>query len=258
MLEGAGGNIGISVGEDGVLMIDSQYGALSEKIIAAIRTLSDAPIKMLINTHHHGDHTGGNENFGTEGAMIVAHQNVKDRMSAVQKRPFGPETPAAAEVARPKMSYSDEMELRFNGHDILLIHVDRAHTDGDGLVYFPEADVLHLGDTYFQGRYPFIDLNSGGSINGMIAAANAALFLAGKKTKIIPGHGALSNATELRMYRDVLMHLRNEVQSAIKDGKTLEEIQAMKPGAATDEEWGAAFIDANRILQIIFDSLSEQ
>ncbi len=258
MLEGAGGNIGVCIGGDGVLMIDSQYGPLSDKIKAAIQTLSEAEINVLVNTHHHGDHTGGNENFGKEGAQIVAHQNVKERMSNVQKSAFRPEIPAAPEAARPVMTYTDEMEIRYNNQDIMLIHVDHAHTDGDGLVYFPESDVIHMGDTYFNHRYPYIDLGSGGSIDGIIEAANTALFLAGNNTKIIPGHGPLSNAEELREYRDVLMHLRREVAEAIKESKTLEEIQAMKPGAATDEGWGAAFINGDRIIEIIYKSLAEE
>jgi len=257
MLEGAGGNIGVCIGDDGVLMIDSQYGQLSEKIKAAIRTLSDKDIKLLINTHHHGDHTGGNQNFGAGGAQIIAHQNVKERMSNVQKSAFRPEIPAAPEVARPVLTYSDEMEIRYNDQDILLIHVDHAHTDGDGFVYFPESDVIHLGDTYFNHRYPYIDLGSGGSIDGIISAANTALFLAGKATKIIPGHGPLSNAEELREYRDVLLHLRQEVDQAIKAGKTLEETQAMKLGAATDAGWGAAFINGDRIIEFIYKSLAD-
>lgn len=258
MLEGAGGNIAVCIGDDGVLIVDSQYGPLSEKIKSAIATLSDQQISILANTHHHGDHTGGNENFGNDGAQIVAHQNVKNRMSNVQKSAFRPEIPSAPLAARPVITFSDQMEIRFNDQDILMIHVDNAHTDGDAFVYFPEADVIHLGDTYFNHRYPYIDLSSGGSIDGMIEAANTALFIAGKNTKIIPGHGPLSNVEELKAYRDVLIHLRGEVAAAIKTGKTLEEIQALKPGAATDEGWGAAFISGDRIVKIIFDSLSAE
>lgn len=257
MLEGAGGNIAVCSGEDGVLIADTQYAPLSEKIRAAIATISEGPIRYVANTHFHGDHSGGNENFAKAGATIVAHQNVKKRMSEVQKRPFGPETPAAPPLARPVVSFSDELELTFNGQKIMMIHVDNAHTDGDAFVYFPEADVIHLGDTYFQQRYPYIDLNSGGSIDGMIQAANTALFIAGKNTKIIPGHGALSNAKELQEYRDVLVHLRHEIGAAKKAGKTLEEVQAMEPGSVTDESWGAAFINPKRMVQLIYDSLPE-
>ncbi|MBX2816372.1 MAG: MBL fold metallo-hydrolase [Saprospiraceae bacterium] len=256
MLEGAGGNIGVLVGEDGVLIVDTQYGPLSEKITAAIRTLSDGEIRYVANTHFHGDHSGGNKNFANAGAQIIAHENVRKRMSEEQKRPYGPATPAAPESARPILTYTDEFGLIFNNQRIMMIHVDDAHTDGDAFVYFPETDVLHLGDTYFQGRYPYIDLHSGGSIDGMINAANTALFLAGKNTKIIPGHGALSNADELQEYRDVLMHLRREVAAGIAAGKSLEDIQKMKPGAETDAGWGAAFIGPERIIKIIYDSLT--
>ncbi|MCB0688988.1 MAG: MBL fold metallo-hydrolase, partial [Saprospiraceae bacterium] len=198
MLEGSGGNIGVSIGADGALMIDSQYAPLSDRIKNAIAELTEQPIQMLVNTHWHGDHVGGNENFARLGAMIFAHDNVKERMSKTQlMRFFTKEIPPAPEIARPVVTFSDKMSIKCHGEYLLMIHVDSAHTDGDALVYFPESDVLHMGDTYFNGRYPFIDLSSGGSIDGVIAAAEKAIFLTGENTKIIPGHGALSNKEEL-------------------------------------------------------------
>lgn len=257
MLEGSGGNIGVSIGNDGALMVDSQYGPLSEKIKKAIANLTDQPIKVLVNTHWHGDHVGGNENFGQMGAMIFAHENVKVRMSKSQlMRAFSREIPASPEIARPVVTFSENMGIKNNGEYLMLVHVDSAHTDGDALIYFPESDVLHMGDTYFNGRYPFIDLSSGGSIDGIIAAADKALFMIGSETKIIPGHGALSNRTELQQYRNVLSSIRNKVDELMKEGKTLEEIKALRPSSDTDDDYGAGFIGPDRFLEIVFNSLS--
>jgi len=257
MLEGSGGNIGLSVGDDGNLMIDSQFGPLSEKIRKAIIEIKDAPIKYLVNTHWHGDHVGGNENFANLGSVIIAHENVLERMSTTQlMRAFSREVPPAPEAARPAITFSDDLGIRFNGEHIMVIHVDDAHTDTDAFIYFPETDVLHMGDCYFQGRYPFIDLSSGGSIDGMIAAANTAIFLTGPDTKIIPGHGPLSNKEELIEYRDVMQSIRDKVKAAIKAGKSLDEIKAMKPGKETDEEWGSGFINADTFLDIVYTSLT--
>ena len=257
MLEGSGGNIGVSIGKDGALMVDSQYAPLSEKIRKAIASLTDQPIRMLVNTHWHGDHVGGNENFGQMGAMIFAHENVKERMSKSQLiRAFSREIPAAPEMARPVVTFSEKMSIKSNGEYLMLIHVDSAHTDGDVLIYFPESDVLHMGDTYFNGRYPYIDLSSGGSIDGIIAAADKALFIIGADTKIIPGHGALSNRIELKQYREVLSNYRNKVETLIKQGMTLEEIRQSKPGSESDDTYGSGFIDPDRFLEIVFNSLS--
>ncbi|MBK8502284.1 MAG: MBL fold metallo-hydrolase [Saprospiraceae bacterium] len=257
MLEGSGGNIGVSIGTDGALIVDSQYAPLSEKIKKAIGNITDQPVKMLVNTHWHGDHVGGNENFGQMGVLIFAHENVKERMSKSQlMRAFSREIPASPEVARPVVTFSEKMGIKCNGEYLMLIHVDSAHTDGDALVYFPESDVLHMGDTYFNGRYPFIDLSSGGSIDGIIAAADRALFVVGADTKIIPGHGALSNRNELKQYREVLSGYRNRVDAMIKQGKSMEEIKAMKPGRDTDDTYGGGFIGPDRFLEIVFNSLS--
>lgn len=259
MLEGAGGNIGVSVGDNGPLMVDSQYAPLSEKIKLAIADLTDKPIHMLVNTHWHGDHVGGNENFGNIGAMIFAHDNVLERMSKTQlMRAFSREIPPSPEIARPVVTFSDEMNIKCNGEYLMMIHVDSAHTDGDAFVYFPESDVLHMGDTYFNGRYPFIDLSSGGSIDGVIAAAEKALFIVSDETKIIPGHGALSNRSELQQYRDVIKKFRDEVWSLIQQGKNLEEIKTLQPGKATDEIYGSGFISPDRFAEIVYNSLTAE
>lgn len=257
MLEGSGGNIAVSIGEDGPLMVDSQYAPLSKKIRIAIDELSEKPVYILVNTHWHGDHVGGNENFGTTGAMIFAHDNVRKRMSKPQlMRAFSREIPASPEIARPVVTFSDEMSIKCNGEYLMMIHVDSAHTDGDALIYFPESDVLHMGDTYFNGRYPFIDLSSGGSIDGVISATEKALFVAGENTKIIPGHGALSNRNELKEYQDVLKNFRKAVKDLIDQGKSLEEIKLLRPGQNSDAEYGTGFISPERFVEIVFESLT--
>lgn len=257
MLLGSGGNIGVCVGEDGVLMIDDQYAPLSEKIKAAIQTLSKEEITYLINTHWHGDHSGGNENFAKAGATIVAHKNVRARLSNDQlMKAFSRTVPAAPEAAWPVITFSSDMTLHFNNEDIIIHHVHNAHTDGDAIIYFSTSNVMHLGDTYFKGRFPFIDLGSGGSINGIIEAADKAIFLADEETQIIPGHGALSNRAELMEYRNVLITIRDRVKTAMDTGKDIEAIKAAKLTADYDETWGSGFINGDRLVDFIFTSLS--
>ena len=257
MLVGSGGNIGVCVGEDGVFMIDSQFGPLSEKISKAIATLSTKPIKILFNTHWHGDHTGGNENFGKKDAMIVAHDNVKERMSTEQKRAFRKPTPAAPKVAQPVITFNDKMSFHLNGEDILVFHFHHGHTDGDAIVYFPKSNVIHMGDTYFKGRFPYIDLGSGGDVEGVLKTINEVLFLADEDTKIIPGHGALSNKEELMEYRDVITICRDRVKKAIASDMTLEEIKASNLTKEYDEEWGGGFINPEKFIDILYADLTK-
>jgi len=256
MLVGSGGNIGVLVGEDGVFMIDSQYSPLSEKISKAIAELSDQPVKILFNTHWHGDHTGGNENFGKKDALIVAHENVKARMSTEQKRPFNRTTPAAPKVAQPAITFDKEMTFHLNGEDILIFHFHHGHTDGDAIVYFPKSNVIHMGDTYFKGRYPYVDLGSGGSVDGVLKTINEVIFLADDDTKIIPGHGSLSNREELIEYRNVIMLIRDRVKKAIASGMTLEEVKASNLTKEFDEDWGAGFIKPGRLMDIFYSDFS--
>lgn len=256
-LFGSGGNIGVFVGKEQVLMIDDQFAPLSEKIIAAIQEISDKPIHYLVNTHWHGDHTGGNENLAKHGATIVAHANVHKRMSEEQKRPFGRTTPAAPEIARPKITFSDELTFQMDDEQIMLIHVDNAHTDGDTWVYFVQSNVLHMGDTYFNGRFPYIDLGSGGSVTGVLAALNQALTLVDEETVIIPGHGKLSNRKELRAYRNMLGTLHERVRLAIEAEKSLEEIKAANLTEGY-ESYDGGFISADKIVDIIYTDLSRE
>ena len=256
VLFGAGGNIGVLVGDDGVIMIDDQFAPLSEKISAAIAKLSDQRVKYLLNTHWHGDHAGGNENFAKKGAMIIAQQNVRKRMAEGLTRSPENVTPPAPEIALPIITFSDDLSLHLNGETIMAFHVHNAHTDGDAQIYFPESNVIHMGDTYFNGRWPFIDLQSGGSVMGYIKAINHAIFLVDNDTQIIPGHGPMSNRAELMAYRDVLLTVRGRIKNALAKGQTLEEIKA----ANYIKEWedfGSGFINNDRIVEIMVTDLGK-
>lgn len=252
MLQGRGGNIMVQTGEEGVLIIDSQFAPLSEKIHAAVRELSDGPIQYLLNTHWHGDHTGGNEAMSNHGATIIAHENVLKRMSEEQfMKAFSRTVPPSPENARPDITFSDDMTINFNGERGLIFHFENGHTDGDAVIFFPKSNVIHLGDLYFQDRYPFIDISSGGSMDGVLKALNSILFIINDKTTIIPGHGTLSNRKELIHYRHVLQTLRDNVHDAMADGKTQEEIEAMPVGGEYEEAFGAKWIKAKDLVNVI-------
>ncbi len=256
MLKGQGGNIGVFVGVDGVFMIDDQFAKLTPKILKAIKSITDKPVKYLINTHWHGDHTGGNQNMSKEGAVIISHNNVRKRMS-VESVVRGRTKPASPKEALPVITFSQDMMVHFNGEDVLISHVHNAHTDGDAHIYFTNSNVIHMGDTYFQGKFPYIDLSSGGSINGYIAAVDKALLISDDNTVIIPGHRGLSNKRELQTYKEMLVTIKNRVQEAINSGKTLEEVK--KDETITKEyakDYGGWFITAEGIRETIFKSLT--
>lgn len=247
MLTGAGGNIAISIGDDGIFMIDDQFAPLSEQIIAAIKTISNKPIKFLVNTHFHGDHTGGNTNFAKTGAMIVAHENVRKRLS---------ENEDASGL--PVITFSEDATFYMNDNDIFITHVHHAHTDGDALVYFAQSNVLHTGDTFFNGRFPYIDINRGGSIDGDIEAAKKGLMLVNDDTKIIPGHGKIGTKTDYQNYLDMLIEIRANVQEAITQGKTEEEItnlESLTSKFFTDEATAKEFISGPKMRATVYKSL---
>ncbi|MGH1384383.1 MBL fold metallo-hydrolase [Kordia sp.] len=260
MLVGQGGNIAISVGEDGVFMIDDQFAHLTPKILKAIQSVTDKPVEFLINTHWHGDHTGGNENMQKEGAVIVAHENVRKRMSMDQfNKERNTTKKASPKDALPVITFSKDVSFFFNDERIFIFHVHEAHTDGDAMVYFTESNVLHTGDAYFQGKYPFIDLNSGGSAQGYIAAIKKALLVINDETKIIPGHRNLSNKAELQSYLEMLKSIEKNVMAEIKAGKTEKEVtqNTSITKKYDDLGYGDWFISGEVLRKTFYRSLKE-
>jgi len=259
MLMGQGGNIGVSVGVDGVFLVDDQFAPLTEKIKAAVAKLSDQAIRFVINTHWHFDHTGGNENLGQDGAIIVAHDNVYERMSKDGFiKALNPKVPAAPKAALPLLTFNDTVSFHLNGHDINVVHQSNAHTDGDSIVFFKQANVIHMGDTFFNGLYPFIDASSKGEVNGMIKTAERILALANAQTKIIPGHGPLASKQDLQKFRDMLILVRDRMQKLLAQGKTLDEIIAMRPNADLDKTWGGGFLDPATFLRVLHSAMPKQ
>src|SRR5690554_2493672 len=213
MLTGSGGNVGISSGADGLYIVDDQLEEVTGSLLAAIRKISNKPIKLVINTHYHGDHTGGNQALGRAGAVIIAQDNVYKRMTTEQASTFMKSiTPPAPRSALPVVTFNDRMSLHFNGETATVYHIANGHTDGDSIVHFEGSNVIHMGDMYFNGSYPYIDLDAGGSIGGMIDAAELALSLANNRTRIIPGHGPLAMAEDLRGFRDYLVKATGNVK----------------------------------------------
>jgi glyoxylase-like metal-dependent hydrolase (beta-lactamase superfamily II) len=259
MLTGAGGNIGLSVGDDAVFLVDDQYAPLTERIKAAIAAITDKPVRFVLNTHWHFDHTGGNENLGQAGALIVAHDNVRKRMSVEQFiKDFNMKIPASPKAALPIITFSETTTFHLNGEEIQAVHVPPAHTDGDSLVHYRKANVLHMGDTFFNGAYPFFDMSSGGSIEGMIGAAEKALSLANASTKIIPGHGPLADRKALEVYLTVLKTSRDRIGTLVSAGKSADEVIAARPLAEYDATWGKGFIQSDQFVRLVHASLSGQ
>lgn len=239
MFMGSGGNLGASVGEDGIFLIDDQYAPLTDKIVAALGKIGSGDVKYVLNTHWHGDHSGGNENLGKTGSVIVAHRNVRVRMSVDQfSKMRDRTTPASPDIALPVVTFDGNVEFYFNGHKIEVKSVEAAHTDGDSIVFIKDANVLHMGDTFFHTWYPFIDAESGGNIHGMIAVHEKGLSLADDTTKIIPGHGPLATKADLQEAHDKLVRVRDALQSRIDKGMSDEEIIADKPLESLDLGWG--------------------
>jgi glyoxylase-like metal-dependent hydrolase (beta-lactamase superfamily II) len=255
VLFGAGGNIGLAIGESAAYLIDDQYAPLSEKIMAAVRKITDKPMKFLVNTHWHGDHAGGNANFGKAGTILVAHENVRKRLGSPSER-NGEIWEASPEVALPQITFDSELTLHLGGGQSMhVMHVNDSHTDGDSYIYFPEANVIHMGDNFANGGFPFIDLNSGGDIEGFIKNLNMALFIVDDQTRIIPGHGPVTDRKNLQAYRDMLETLRNRVKAAMTSGKSLDQTLAMGLSKEWDADFGTGFINSQGIITSIYKSL---
>lgn len=253
MLTGQGGNIGLFIGPDGTFLIDDQFAPLTEKILAAIKAVGGEQPKFLINTHYHGDHTGGNENLGRSGSLIFSHDNVRKRLvSGSYLEAFKMKSPAAAPEGLPVVTFGEDLSFHLNGETVHAIHVPHAHTDGDSFIHFQSANVIHAGDIFFNGFYPFIDVPHGGSLKGMVLAVERILALADGKTKIIPGHGPLADKAQLTSYRQMLGVAYERLRELRVAGKTVEEAVAAKPLADLEGTWGGGLFSGDRWIELVY------
>ena len=257
MLQGAGGNIGLYVSEDGVMMIDAQYAPLSEKLQNAVKEIADQDIKFVLNTHWHFDHTGGNENFANgSGSIIVAHENVRKRLTKDHFNDiFKWDIKAAPKKAWPVITFTDSLHFFLGDEEIQIFHGDNAHTDGDAVVYFKTSNVIHTGDVFVRYGFPFIDITVGGSIDGMIALQESILSQIDDDTKIIPGHGQLSSKKDLEEVLSMLKTTRNLVAKAKKSGKSLDETLTASPLKDFHERWNGSFISTDLYTQFVYETL---
>jgi glyoxylase-like metal-dependent hydrolase (beta-lactamase superfamily II) len=244
MLKGRGGNIGLTVGVDGAAIIDDQFADMAPKIRAAVTMLSDQPVHFVINTHLHGDHTGGNDAFGKAGAVIIAQENVRKRLGSAQVNPTtnAPIEPRARE-ALPVITFADSASLHFNDDDLEFTHLPNAHTETDIIVRFRKANVMHMGDC-FVGGFPFIDGNTGGTLDGLIRAHETVLAMVDDNTKIIRGHGPLGNKAELQAFHDMLVVVRDRVAKLVRAGKSQEDVVAARPTKEFEEKYGGTSFNA--------------
>lgn len=257
MLEGAGGNIGVSVGADGILIVDDQFAPLADKIKAALKTLGEGKLKFVLNTHWHGDHTGGNTQFSPE-APIIAHDNVRRRLATEQKSEFFKRTtPASPKEALPVITFDKSLSVHFNGEEIKVIHFPQGHTDGDSVIFFTTSNVVHMGDDFFVARFPFVDLESGGSVQGLIKNVAEIIPKLAADVKIIPGHGPIATVEDLKAYQRMLVETTGIVERKMKAGKTIEQIKA-EGLPAEWASWGSGFIKTDVWLETIQRSLSKK
>ena len=252
MLEGAGGNIGVSAGSDGILIVDDQYAPLAEKIRAALKSINPGKLKYVLNTHYHGDHTGSNAAFGPESS-IIAHENVRKRL-AQGTNVRGNAVPPSPPEALPVVTFANAVSVHFNGEEIKAIHYPRGHTDGDSIIFFTKANVVHMGDHFFVRRFPFVDLENGGTVQGLIDNVAKVIAEIPADAKVIPGHGPLSTVEDLKGYHRMLVETRDVVSQGMAAGKSLEDLQAA--GLPEEwKEWGSGFIDTKAWIATIHASL---
>lgn len=253
---GSGGNLGVSIGEDGTFMIDDKYAADGPFILEKLESLGGSTPAYLTNTHHHFDHTGSNEFFGERGSTIVAHKNLRDRIKAgYTVKAFNVEVDPVSASALPTLTYETDMRLHLNDEDIRLIHVANAHTDNDTLVHFEKANVIHAGDTFFNGFFPFIDTGSGGSLPGVIAALQKVAELANEHTQVIPGHGPLASKSDVIITIDMLSLAHKRLSQMKADGKTKQQVIAAKPLTDIEEKWGGVMFSAYQWIDVVWDGL---
>jgi cyclase len=256
MLVGSGGNIALSTGSDGSVLVDTQFAPLNEKIRAAVRAAGGSDVKFVVNTHWHGDHSGGNEPLGKAGAVIVAHNNVRTRMSTEQvMAAFNQTVPPSPAAALPTLTFPTRATFHWNGNTVNVFHVENAHTDGDSIVQFANLNVIHTGDTYMKDTYPFIDRSSQGTLDGFIKASEIVLARSDASTKIIPGHGALATRADYQRFHDMLVKVRANLKTLIDQGKTVDEAVAAKPTAEFDAVWGVGFMMPENFVRFAYDSL---
>jgi glyoxylase-like metal-dependent hydrolase (beta-lactamase superfamily II) len=255
MLTGAGGNIGVSVGEDGIVVVDDQYAPLAPKIEAALKTISDKPVRFIINTHYHPDHTGGNEHFG-RSAPIVAQENSRKHLQEGATTMFGPMA-AAPKGALPIVTFNDTLTIHLNGEDIRAVHFPNSHTDGDSVIWFTQSNVVHMGDNFFNGIYPVIDIDNGGGVKGMIRTVEKVASMLPADTKVIAGHGPLGDRDSLRKFGEMLKGTSAAIEAGIAAGKTVDQLKAEKVLAPWDE-WANGFIKADRFVELLYRDLSRK
>jgi glyoxylase-like metal-dependent hydrolase (beta-lactamase superfamily II) len=259
MFEGQGGNITVALAKDGIIMVDGQFAPLHDKIKAAIAVISNLPVKYLINTHFHGDHTGGNEAFASDGALVVSEINVKTRLAAGTSNGLtGAKTPPAPAGALPGKTYTGAFKIRMIGRVADLKHIANAHTDGDTYVWFKTANVLSTGDTFTNGRYPNIDFANGGNIKGMIAAADIYLKLTSARSRIVPGHGPIADKAALVEYRTMLVTARDRMAKLVADGKGEDDVVAAKPFADLDARWAPTELASKNFIRVVYHSLADK
>ena len=257
VLAGGGGNVAVWSGPDGIVLVDDALAALTPQLLQAVARVAPGPVRFVINTHWHPDHTGGNEDLGKAGGVIVAHDNVRTRMSVPQfVEAYGLKVPAAARVGLPIVTFPDTVSLKLNGDRLEAEHVAAAHTDGDIILWWHEANVVHVGDVFYNGAYPFVDLASGGSVAGLVAAIEGVLSRADVETVVIPGHGPVSNRAELAAYRDMVVAIGRRVRELVEQGKSLDEVLATRPAAEFDDRYGKGSMTADRFVRILYQDLA--
>ncbi len=256
MLKGAGGNIGVLTGKEGTLVIDNQFAPLSNKINGAIKTLDPGEIRFMINTHLHGDHSGGNENFYNMGATLVAHDQVRARMmkETINTR-TNRTTPPRAKEAWPAITFSDKLNFHLNEEDIVLHHFDIGHTDGDVIVQFTKANVVHTGDAFVRYGYPYIDVSNGGGVNGFINTLDKILLIIDDNTKVIPGHGEVATKADVKKLRDTLADIRDQVAAALKKGKKVEDMASLGITDKYEAELGKGFVKGKDFVLLVAENL---
>jgi len=261
MLQGEGGNIAASVGEDGIVIVDDQFAPLADKIQAALKNLgiTDKPVRFVINTHYHGDHTGGNAPFANSGSTIIAQDNVRKRLETGGAAGNGGsvkmEVPPAPKAALPVITFEHDVTVHLNGEDIRALHFPAGHTDGDAVIFFPKNNVVHMGDDFVRYGFPFIDVTSGGSVQGMISAMEKVSAQLPPDVKVIPGHGDLSNLDDVRAFVQMLKETSAAVQKAINEHKALDQMKQEKI-LEPWKKWSGEFIDSDKFIETLYNSLT--